>query len=241
DAAFALMTDQGWSAVTMTAVAAAVGVSRQTLYKEFSSKDQIGQALLIREAERFIDGVAAHVAAHDDVASAIEAAVRYTLDQGATNPLLRTILSGDRGGTTLLPLVTTDSQPLIALAGQVLSQHITARAPGLDDEDIAATADALVRLTVSHLLQPLDDTGTTVTRLPRLATRGLGLPYAPTHSGLRPAGPHRPPERPAWNRLGLRARRVGSPSSAGVGPAGTCRAWASPYPTGPSRRASSAA
>lgn len=176
DAAFTLMTDQGWSAVTMTAVAAAVGVSRQTLYKEFSSKDQIGQALLIREAERFIDGVAAHVAAHDDVASAIEAAVRYTLDQGATNPLLRTILSGDRGGTTLLPLVTTDSQPLIALAGQVLSQHITARAPGLDDEDIAATADALVRLTVSHLLQPLDDTGTTVTRLTRLATRGLGLP-----------------------------------------------------------------
>jgi AcrR family transcriptional regulator len=175
DAAYALMADQGWSAVTMTAIAAAVGVSRQTLYKEFSSKDQIGQALVIREAERFIDGVAEHVAAHTEVGPAIEAAVRYTLGQGATNPLLRTILSGDQGGSVLLPLVTTDSRPLFALAGQILGQHITARAPGLDPEDVTATADALVRLTVSHLLQPQDDTDTTVARLTRLAIRGLGL------------------------------------------------------------------
>lgn len=173
DAAYQLLTNRGWTAVTMTAVAAAVGVSRQTLYKEFSSKDQIGQALLIREAEQFIDGVAHHVAPHDDVTAAIEAAIRYTLHQGAANPLLRAILSGDHGGNTLLPLITTNSQPLIALAGQVLRDHITTRAPQADTDDIAATADALVRLTVSHLLQPLDDTDTTVTRLTRLAHRNL--------------------------------------------------------------------
>jgi AcrR family transcriptional regulator len=177
DAAFHLMIEHGWAAVRMTAIAAAVGISRQTLYKEFSSKEQIGEALLLREAERFIDGVAHHVQPHHQVIPAIQAAIGFALDEAATNPLLRAILTTTREGSpdTLLPLITTDSQPLIGLAGQVLRQHITTRAPGLDPEDIAATADALVRLTVSHLMLPLEDTGTTVRRLTRLAERNLGL------------------------------------------------------------------
>lgn len=173
DAAYRLLVDRGWAAVTMTAIAAEVGVSRQTLYKEFSSKDEIGQALLNREAARFLDGVADRLATHDDPVAAIEAAVRYGLTEGSANPLLRAVLSGDHGGDTLLGLLTANSQPLITLAGQVLQEHITARAPHLDEEDVTATADALVRLTASHLLQPLDPIETTVARLTRLARRSL--------------------------------------------------------------------
>lgn len=53
DAAYHVLAEEGWSAVRMTSLAAAVGVSRQTLYKEFASKEDIGRALVLREAERF--------------------------------------------------------------------------------------------------------------------------------------------------------------------------------------------
>ncbi len=41
EAAFALMVEQGYDALTMEALAARVGISRQTLYHHFSSRDDI--------------------------------------------------------------------------------------------------------------------------------------------------------------------------------------------------------
>ncbi len=52
DAAFALMVEQGYDALTMEAVAARVGISRQTLYHHFKSRDEIVlRALLILAGE----------------------------------------------------------------------------------------------------------------------------------------------------------------------------------------------
>lgn len=177
DAAEHMIIAEGWAAVTMKAVAAAVGVSRQTLYKAFSSRHDIGQALILRQAEQFLEGVAHHVAAHHDLTDALHAAITYTFTEATTNPLIRAILTNTHDDTdTLLPVLTTDAQPLITLASQVLHQHITTRAPHLDPEDITATADTLIRLTLSHLTQPLDPTPTTITRLTRLAQRNLRIP-----------------------------------------------------------------
>src|SRR5436189_263228 len=49
----------------MADVARAAGVSRQTLYYEFGSKDALAQALTMREAQRYIDGSEAAYAAHE--------------------------------------------------------------------------------------------------------------------------------------------------------------------------------
>ncbi|MFC5754283.1 TetR/AcrR family transcriptional regulator [Actinomadura rugatobispora] len=177
DAAYRVVEERGWGAVRMTSVASSVGVSRQVLYKEFGSKDGLGEALLMREAQRFIDGVADEIRRHADVEAAIEASLRFGISQGAASPLLRAVLTStlEGGDDTLLPLVTTSSERLVALSRQVLQEHITTRAPGLDAEDVESTADAVVRLLVSHLLLPLDDQETTVRRLTRLAARNLGL------------------------------------------------------------------
>ncbi len=52
DAAFALMVEQGYDALTMEAVATRVGISRQTLYHHFKSRDEIVlRALLILAGE----------------------------------------------------------------------------------------------------------------------------------------------------------------------------------------------
>ncbi len=50
----------------MADVAPPPGVSRQTLYKEFGSRDEFAQAFVLREAERFIDAVEGALDAHLD-------------------------------------------------------------------------------------------------------------------------------------------------------------------------------
>jgi len=66
DAARDEMEKRPWSAVTMSDVAAAAGVSRQTLYKEFGNRSDFGLALTIHEgigspdAQRTRDTLAEH-------------------------------------------------------------------------------------------------------------------------------------------------------------------------------------
>ncbi|AZQ73434.1 TetR/AcrR family transcriptional regulator [Streptomyces luteoverticillatus] len=57
DAAFTALGTRPWHGVRMVDVAAAAGVSRQTLYNEFGSKDGLARALVRREAETFLAGV----------------------------------------------------------------------------------------------------------------------------------------------------------------------------------------
>ena len=51
DAACEELRQRRWSDVTMAEVALAAGVSRQTLYKEFGSREEFAQALVLREAD----------------------------------------------------------------------------------------------------------------------------------------------------------------------------------------------
>ena len=54
------LRDRPWARVTMAEIATAAGVSRQTLYNEFGSRDEFGRALVIREGSRFLDAVELH-------------------------------------------------------------------------------------------------------------------------------------------------------------------------------------
>ncbi|MFF0450150.1 TetR family transcriptional regulator [Streptomyces sp. NPDC004609] len=57
NAALAALDELPWSGVRMVDVASAAGVSRQTLYNEFGSKDGLARALIRREAEAYLQGV----------------------------------------------------------------------------------------------------------------------------------------------------------------------------------------
>ena len=71
-----LVQQRAWSDITMSDIASAAGVSRQTLYKEFGSRDEFAQALVIHEGERFLDAVDAAVREHlDDPRAAVGAAL----------------------------------------------------------------------------------------------------------------------------------------------------------------------
>ncbi len=52
-----------WDRLRMADVARQAGVSRQTLYYEFGSRDALAQAVALREAQRYSDGASAAIAA----------------------------------------------------------------------------------------------------------------------------------------------------------------------------------
>ena len=74
DGALDLLRQRTWAEITMADVAAAAGVSRQTLYSELGSRDALAQALVLREADRFVAEVEGAVEANlHDPAVAIAA------------------------------------------------------------------------------------------------------------------------------------------------------------------------
>src|SRR4051794_496433 len=105
-----------WAEVTMSDVAGVAGVSRQTLYKEFGSRDEFAQAFVIHVGERFLDDVNAAVREHlDDPRAAIGAALNTFLHAAGEDPLVHILLSDDGTGG-MLPFVTTQGMPVVQWA-----------------------------------------------------------------------------------------------------------------------------
>jgi AcrR family transcriptional regulator len=182
DVATELVADGGWAQVRMGDVSARVGISRQTLYNEFGSKPALAEALVARETERFLAGVERELAAHDDLAEAIAAAVEFTLRAAAGNPLLRAILTATRGGAEeLLPLLTTRSAPILSASTELLLGYARDRWPDLGppDDELELIAESMVRLTVSHIVLPTGPPERTAAQLRLLVERLLAAGAEP--------------------------------------------------------------
>ncbi|MDT0452964.1 TetR family transcriptional regulator [Streptomyces hesseae] len=174
DAAFTALATRPWHGVRMVDVAAAAGVSRQTLYNEFGSKDGLARALVRREAETFLAGVEHSLAAAPDTADAGDrcaAAALWTLRTARANPFVRAALTGCRGDR--LPPAAAPSVPAPragrearpprgALAPGALVERIRdsvagavgADAPGLPPDIVSRACEAAVRLTLSYVIAP---------------------------------------------------------------------------------------
>lgn len=155
DAAYDAAVAGDWQRIRMADVAAAAGVSRQTLYNEFGSKDALAAALTVRETERFLDGIDETVDATEPKAppDAVRAAVQFTLETAGDNPLIKAVLIEDGG---LLPFLTTRAEPLIRAARGRMLAKLAERWPGLDPAEAELAAETVTRLVVSYLVLPSD-------------------------------------------------------------------------------------
>ena len=155
---------RAWSEITMADVANTAGVSRQTLYKEFGSRDEFAQAFVIHEGERFLDGVEAAVRQHfDDPRAAIGAALEAFLRSAGEDPLVRVLLSDDGTGG-MLPFVTTQGLPVVQWATARLTAVIAEGWPEAPADKAHLLAETLVRLAISHITAPIDAPATTAVR-----------------------------------------------------------------------------
>jgi AcrR family transcriptional regulator len=78
----------------MVDVAAAAGVSRQTLYNEFGSKEGLARALVRREADGYLAGVERALAAHTDPRDRLTATAEWMASAARDNALVRAMLTG---------------------------------------------------------------------------------------------------------------------------------------------------
>lgn len=159
DAARGELEYRAWSEVTMADVASAAGVSRQTLYKEFGSRDEFAQAFVLREADGFIGAVEGALDAHlDDPQAALTAAFGLFLSAAAEDPLIRAVIGGS---PEMLPFLTTQGQALVHGATERLSVAITERWAPVSEHDAQLLAECLVRLAISYAALPTGPTGMT--------------------------------------------------------------------------------
>lgn len=94
DAAFTALARRPWSAVRMVDVAAAAGVSRQTLYNEFGSKEGLARALVRREADTYLAGVERALATTGDARDRLTATADWTARLARDNAVVRALLTG---------------------------------------------------------------------------------------------------------------------------------------------------
>ena len=166
----------GWASLTMAKLADRVGVSRQTVYNELGSKPALAEAMVLRELESFLKGVDLAFAENpDDLIEAIRAAAEGALNRAADNPLLHAVLTSFQGAESdLLPLLTTKSDLVLSAAGDMIRSRVGDYDVSLPPERLDRLVDMVVRLVLSHVMQPAGDPVDTAADIAWIAGRVLG-------------------------------------------------------------------
>lgn len=156
DCALSALRDRPWAAVRMVEVAGAAGVSRQTLYNEFGSKEGLGRALERREFDRYLAGVESALASAErtgaDAGDCFAAAAAWTLLSARGNPLLRALLIGCPEN------MSGNARPTPAHVVELVRDRAVGALehgyPKLDLAHIGSVCEAAVRLMISYVVAP---------------------------------------------------------------------------------------
>ena len=158
DAAQAMIEDTGWSSVTMARVAERAGVSRQTVYNEFSNKHGLAEQLAMRELARFLDVVRERMAAETTLVEGIRAACEGALLMGEQSLLVRTIVTSlpEEQDADFLQILTTESGEIVEAAVMVVKQSVIELYPPvpLTDAELEVAVEVVVRLVLSAITRP---------------------------------------------------------------------------------------
>src|SRR6516225_1547639 len=176
DAMRDLLLARDWSAITLTDVARAAGISRQTIYNEFGSRQGLAQGYALRLADRLVDGIHAAIDANvGNIHEAFLQGYRAFFAESAADPLVISLLSGV-AKPDLLQIITIDSAPIITRASARLTSAFTHSWVATSDEDAGVLARAIVRLCLSYVSMPPEADHDVAHDLARLMT-----PFAERH------------------------------------------------------------
>ncbi|HEY4018899.1 MAG TPA: TetR family transcriptional regulator [Pseudonocardiaceae bacterium] len=160
-----LARTRGWAATTMTHVADVAGVSRQTVYNEFGSRQALVEEYVTREVRNLVAEVEIAVREHaDDPSAALLAAFGLFLKLASDEPIIRIIVA-DADSSHLMRLLTNLGT---SVADDRIARLIVDVWPQASTEDAELIADSLVRLAISHAVAPGADPDTTSRNVTRL-------------------------------------------------------------------------
>ncbi|WP_182481478.1 TetR/AcrR family transcriptional regulator [Nocardioides immobilis] len=168
-----LVRRDGWAATSIAKLAIHTGVSRQTIYNEFGTRDGIAQTYLLHRIDVMLDAAEAAVLANcDNVEVGLRAGLEIVFDQ-FDQPLVQTALAnGGIGSEELVPLArATNAHATARVANLLLELQ-----PDLVEPATTTFADALARVALTHALVPTHDRDEAIDRLVRVAIVFLGGP-----------------------------------------------------------------
>ena len=149
-----LLLTRDWSSITLSAVAGAAGISRQTIYNEFGSRQGLAQGYALRLADRLVDAVDEAIQGNvGDIYAAFSEGFRAFFLESAADPLVISLLTGATK-PDLLQLITTDSAPIIARSSERLTSTFMDSWVRASEEDAGVLARAIVRLCMSYVSMP---------------------------------------------------------------------------------------
>jgi hypothetical protein len=110
----------------------------------------------------------------DDLPGAIRGAAGGVLELAKDNRLLHAVVSATHGADTeLLPLLTTHAESLLAAAKLVVAERVAPYDVPLDPDRLEAAIDMVVRVVLSHVMQPSGPPDRTATDIAWIAARVL--------------------------------------------------------------------
>jgi AcrR family transcriptional regulator len=144
----------GLRRTTIEDVARRAGVGRVTIYRRVGQKHQLVQAVILREVNRVISGVAATIAPLEQLEERVVEAFVVGLRALREHPLLQRLLQTEP--EDLLPYLTVNAGASLAIgrrfiAAQIRDLEPADHAPGVDPDLIA---ELLTRLSQSLVLTP---------------------------------------------------------------------------------------
>ena len=149
-----LLLTRDWSSITLSAVAQAAGISRQTIYNEFGSRQGLAQGYALRLADRLVGAVDDAIQGNvGDIYAAFSEGFRAFFIESAADPLVISLLTG-ASKPDLLQLITTDSAPIITRSSQRLTSTFMHSWVRASEEDAGVLARAIVRLCMSYVSMP---------------------------------------------------------------------------------------
>lgn len=170
DAMRELLGSRDWSAVTLADVARAAGVSRQTIYNEFGSRQGLAQGYALRLADRLASLVDGAIYSNvGDIYAAFLEGFRAFFAESAADPLVISLLTGV-AKPDLLQLITTGSGPIITHCSQRLTTSFMDSWVHATEADAGMLARAIVRLAMSYVSMPPEADHDVAADLARLMT-----------------------------------------------------------------------
>ncbi|MGB2921811.1 MAG: TetR family transcriptional regulator [Mycobacterium sp.] len=165
-----MLLARDWSAITLSDVARAAGISRQTIYNEFGSRQGLAHGYALRLADRLVDQI--HDAINHnvgDIYAAFLQGFRDFFTESAADPLVISLLTGT-SKPDLLQIITTDSAPIISRCSTRLTESLMSSWVRASEEDAGVLARAIVRLAMSYVSMPPEADHDVARDLARLMT-----------------------------------------------------------------------
>jgi TetR/AcrR family transcriptional repressor of uid operon len=150
DAALAEAASVGLQRITVEDVVRRAGVSRMTAYRRYPRRDDLVEALVRRETQRFLAAVADSIDRADHAGEGVTEAFIGAVSFAREHPILR------RAGQTD-PAPISESVELLKMGSAFIANYIHGEQPGSPSQQVRWVADVFARLFFTYISMPPTD------------------------------------------------------------------------------------